>query len=100
MVFAADHGEAFGENGQYGHARNVLTSVLWVPLVIRFPFRLRPIRVDVQVRNLDIAPTLLDIAGLPIPASFEGRSLLTLVSNGTPDWCPEGRSDVVFDLLV
>jgi arylsulfatase A-like enzyme len=85
MVFAADHGEAFGENGQYGHARNVLTSVLWVPLVIRFPFRLRPIRVDVQVRNLDIAPTLLDIAGLPIPASFEGRSLLTLVRSGTPE---------------
>jgi arylsulfatase A-like enzyme len=82
MVFTADHGEAFGENGQYGHARNVLTSVLWVPLVIRFPFRLTPIRVDVQVRTLDIAPTLLDIAGAPIPASFEGRSLFTLLSSG------------------
>jgi len=81
MVFASDHGEAFGENGKQGHARNVLTPVLWVPLVIRFPFPVRPaVRVAGQVPNLDIAPTLLDIAGIPVPASFEGRSLLPLVT--------------------
>ena len=37
-------------------------------------------RVATQVRNLDIAPTLLELAGVPVPASFEGASLLPLVT--------------------
>jgi arylsulfatase A-like enzyme len=85
ILFTSDHGEAFGENGSYGHARNVLTPVLWVPLVIRFPFPMEPIRCVAQVRNLDIAPTLLEIAGLPVPRSFEGQSLLPLVTGGRAD---------------
>jgi arylsulfatase A-like enzyme len=79
IVFASDHGEAFGENGKQGHARNVLTATLWTPLVIRFPFPIEPVRVRSQVRNLDIAPTLLELAGIPAPDGFEGRSLLPLV---------------------
>jgi arylsulfatase A-like enzyme len=83
IVFASDHGEAFGENGKTGHARNVLTPVLWVPLVMRFPFALDPpLRVATQVRNVDIAPTLLELAGVPAPESFEGSSLLPLLSDG------------------
>jgi len=78
-IFASDHGEAFGENQSFGHARNVFTPVLNVPLVIRFPFRLEPRRIRAQVRNLDIAPTILEIAGAPVPKSFEGSSLLPLL---------------------
>ena len=85
LVFASDHGETFGENGIHGHARNVLTPVLWVPLVIRFPFRVEPIRVTGQVRNVDIAPTLLEIAGIPIPPRFEGASLLPLLTAAASD---------------
>ncbi len=81
IVFASDHGEAFGENGKIGHARNVLTPVLWVPLVIRFPFAVDPpVRVATQVRNVDLAPTLLELAGVPVPDSFEGSSLLPLLA--------------------
>ncbi len=79
MVLASDHGETFGENGFHGHARNVLSAVLHVPLVIRLPFAVEPIRVAAQVRNLDIAPTLLDLAGLPVPETLEGRSLVPLI---------------------
>ena len=67
-------------NGQYGHARNVLTAVVSVPLIIRPPFATAPIRVASQVRNLDIAPTLLDAAGIEVPETFEGRSLWPLVA--------------------
>ncbi len=81
IVFGADHGDTFGEHGIHGHARNVLTPVVSVPLVIRLPFRVEPpARVATQVRNLDLAPTLLDLAGIAIPASFEGLSLLPLVT--------------------
>ena len=79
MVFASDHGETFGENGRHGHARNVLTAVLSVPLLMRLPFAVEPLRVSAQVRNLDIGPTLLELAGVEPPPSFEGRSLLPLL---------------------
>ncbi len=87
IVLGSDHGEAFGENGQYGHARNVLTAVVSVPLIIRPPFATAPIRVASQVRNIDIAPTLLDAAGIEVPEPFEGRSLWPLVAEAG-----EGRS--------
>jgi arylsulfatase A-like enzyme len=80
-IFASDHGEAFGENQCRGHAHNVFTPVLWVPLVIRFPFAVEALRIRTQVRNLDIAPTVLDLAGVTIPASFEGDSLLPLLDS-------------------
>jgi arylsulfatase A-like enzyme len=78
LVLASDHGETFGEHGVNGHARNVLTPVVSVPLVVRLPFPIAPIRVTAQVRNLDLAPTLLALAGLPPAPSFEGRSLLPM----------------------
>jgi arylsulfatase A-like enzyme len=81
IVFGSDHGETFGEHGVHGHARNVLTPVVWVPLVIRLPFRVEPpVRVAVQVRNVDVAPTLLDLAGIATPDGFEGRSLVPLMT--------------------
>jgi arylsulfatase A-like enzyme len=85
MVLAADHGETFGEHGVHGHARNVLTPVVWVPLVFRLPFRVEPVRVATQVRNVDLAPTLLDLVGIPAPAGFEGRSLVPLLTGAATE---------------
>jgi arylsulfatase A-like enzyme len=81
IVFAADHGETFGEHGVHGHARNVLTPVVWVPLVFRFPFPVEPaVGVAAQVRNVDVAPTLLELAGAAVPDGFEGTSLVPLMA--------------------
>lgn len=80
LIFTADHGETFGEHGVHGHARNVLTPVVWVPLVFRFPFPLEPLRVPAQVRSVDVAPTILELVGAPIPARFEGESLVPLMT--------------------
>ena len=86
LILASDHAEAFGENGAFGHARNVFTPVLHVPLVLRLPFASAPARIATQVRNLDVAPTLLDLAGLPASPDFEGESLLPLLAApGAPD---------------
>jgi arylsulfatase A-like enzyme len=79
MVLGSDHGETFGENGKVGHAKNVLSAVLHVPLVVRMPVAMTPVRVSTQVRNLDIAPTLLDLLHVPVPESFEGRSLVPAI---------------------
>jgi arylsulfatase A-like enzyme len=85
VVFGSDHGETFGEHGVHGHARDVLTSVLHVPLVIRLPFPVDGVRVETQVRNLDLAPTLLELAGLPVPDTFEGDSLVGLLTSATAE---------------
>ena len=85
IILTSDHGETFGEHGVHGHARNVLTPVVWVPLVMRLPFATEPIRVQSQVRGVDLAPTLLDVAGLPVPEAFEGESLLPLITGEAPE---------------
>jgi arylsulfatase A-like enzyme len=85
LVLASDHGEAFGENQAHGHAINVFSPVLRVPLVVRLPFDVPARRVRTQVRNLDIAPSLLDLAGVPIPEGFEGASVVPLMSGLEPE---------------
>ena len=84
ILFASDHGEAFGEHGKHGHARNALTTTLRTPLVMRLPFPIAPLRIATQVRNVDIAPTLLELAGVAAPEVFEGRSLLPLLTAEEP----------------
>ena len=89
VAFGSDHGETFGENGKFGHARNVLSAALRVPLVLRLPRPILPVRVSAPVRNLDLAPTLLDLLGVPVPERFEGESLVPRIV-GTGDG---GESD-------
>jgi len=80
IVIASDHGEAFREHGTEGHARNLYREVTDVPLLISPPFNLdRPIVVEDMVRNIDIVPTLLDLAGLPPLSDADGISLLPLI---------------------
>lgn len=80
IVIASDHGEEFMEHGSEGHARNLYREVTNVPLVISPPFNLeRPIVVEERVRNIDVVPTLLDLAGLPPIPGADGISLLPLI---------------------
>lgn len=77
VVIASDHGEAFGERGFEGHARQVYRESTEVPLIFSFPFRLEPgAVVDVRTRNIDIWPTILDLLGLPAIEGADGRSLV------------------------
>lgn len=69
MVVTADHGEAFGEHGFYGHMIGIHREVLQVPLVVvgpQVPIR----RVDEPVSSLRIHDTVLMLAGLPGPDSL------------------------------
>jgi arylsulfatase A-like enzyme len=80
VVVASDHGEAFGEHGFEGHARNVYGEVTHVPLVVALPFRFeRPLFVDARTENVDIWPTLYELFGLPPLQDADGVSLVPLV---------------------
>ncbi len=75
IVLAADHGEAFGEHGREGHARDVYGEVTTTPLIVSFPFRLEPgVVVETPTENVDVWPTLLDLLGLPPLDDADGRS--------------------------
>ena len=87
VVITSDHGDSLGENGHLGHARSLHTPELLVPLWIHTPSDTEP---TIPNRNPvfqdDIAPTILDYIGLPIPESWTGISLLQ--NNSTPRWLP------------
>lgn len=77
VVIASDHGEAFLEHGLEGHARNLYSEVVNVPLVIALPFRLDPgIVVKERALNVDVWPTVLDLLGMPSLPSPDGVSLV------------------------
>jgi arylsulfatase A-like enzyme len=83
FVLTADHGEEFMEHGFARHGRTLYDALLHVPLIVRLPGRRHPgERVAGSVSNLDLAPTLMDYAGLPRPASFVGRSLRSVIETG------------------
>jgi arylsulfatase A-like enzyme len=86
IVIAADHGEGFFEHGAEGHARSLYREVQNVPLIIVPPLRLdEGIVVDEKVANIDIWPTVLDLAGLPPMPGAEGQSLLPLIRGQAGD---------------
>jgi arylsulfatase A-like enzyme len=77
IVLTSDHGEEFGEHGGVGwHGHTLYEELLRIPLVIKLPGNAHAgTRVSSSVRSLDIAPTILDYAGLPVPDDFQGVSL-------------------------
>ena len=86
IIFTSDHGEEFGEHGWVGwHSHTLYDELLLVPLIVKLPRSAHAGEsVDVQVRSIDIAPTILDLLGIDIPETFEGDSLLSLVDAWTP----------------
>ena len=77
VIVTADHGEALFEHGQVGHEPALYDELLRVPLLIRPPGGIdgEGKRVDTQVRHIDVAPTVLDYAGVAFPEAYLGRSL-------------------------
>lgn len=65
VIISADHGEAHGERGHEGHARNVYPENTEVPWILVFPFRLEPgVVIRQRTANVDVWPTVLDLLGL------------------------------------
>ena len=81
IVITSDHGEELGENhpqlfyGEHGH--NVSEELIRVPLILRMPGELQPgLEVDDPVELVDVAPTILELLRLPVPAGLQGQSLV------------------------
>jgi arylsulfatase A-like enzyme len=90
FVLVSDHGEEFMEHRSVGHAHTVYEELLRIPLILRLPGALPAgLRLDVGAQLIDLAPTILDLIGEPIPEWMEGRSLLPFIE--APDREPPLR---------
>lgn len=79
IIVSADHGESFS-HGYVGHNGSLLyESLIHIPLIIKLPGHEESRMVDMPVEQIDIAPTILDLAKIPLPDWMEGRSLLPLI---------------------
>ncbi len=79
VILTSDHGEGLGDNDVYYDHHGLYDWDIRVPLIMRFPQRLpKGARVDALVQQTDIVPTILEIAGIPIPEYISGRSLLSI----------------------
>lgn len=102
ILFMSDHGETLGDHGLIQKGARFYDGLVRVPLILCWPNGVSPgLRSDALVELTDIAPTLLDAAGLAVPPDMQGRSLLPILS-GKSD--PAHHRDVVrceyFDALA
>jgi arylsulfatase A-like enzyme len=75
VVITADHGEELADHGRMGHGFTLYNEVIHVPLMILTPERRRRTDIRDVVSLVDVAPTILDLAGMAAPPLFEGHSL-------------------------
>lgn len=87
VVFTSDHGEWLGEHGRYGKGYPGDDSVSRVPLIVRWPNgQGGGRRESTIVEAVDVLPTLLEGAGIPVSPHLQGESLLPMLrGTATPN---------------
>ena len=86
FIFTSDNGYFWGEHG-LGDKRWAYEESIRDPLLIRYPKLIKAgTTLAPLALNIDLAPTLLDLAGVPIPKSIQGRSLLPLFKDANAPW--------------
>ena len=87
VVYTSDNGFFLGEHGLYDK-RLMYEPSIRVPMLLRFPARIGSGMVDRthMALNIDVAPTLLELAGVPVPQGMHGRSLVPVIGSPSAPW--------------
>jgi arylsulfatase A-like enzyme len=86
VVFIADHGESLSEHGIYFEHHGLYECTIRVPMIVRWPGVVPAgVRLPQMLHMNDLAPTLLEAAGLPTPRAMEGRSFWKLLTGQAGD---------------
>ena len=104
VVVTSDHGFWYGEHGLSNERRLSYEEALRIPMMMRYPGRVAAgSRPGQMVVSLDIAPTMLELAGETPPDSLHGRSLVPILAGESPEWrssfLGEYYSDTVFERM-
>ena len=105
VIYTSDNGHYLGEHGLFDK-RSAYDESLRIPFLVRFPKLGNEARgrvVDEPILNIDLAPTLLDYAGVPIPKEMQGRSWRPLAEGKKPNdwrktWFYEYFADTIFQV--
>ncbi|MCI0486328.1 MAG: sulfatase [Blastocatellia bacterium] len=105
IVFTSDNGYFYGEHGLSVERRLAYEEAIRMPLLVRYPQAIKAGTVrDEFALNIDLAPTLLSMAGIPVPDNMQGRSLAPLLKGAKVKWRDsfliEYYSDRVFPHIV
>lgn len=97
VIFTSDHGDLQGAHGFMGKSVQAFyDEVIRVPLIFRYPPAIRAGQVlDMSANSVDLMPTILDYAEMPIPKTVQGRSLRpildgTVKPDDRPAFCERG----------
>ncbi len=105
LVLASDNGYFYGEHGLSVERRLAYEESIRMPLLVRYHKRIKPGTVRNEFAlNIDLAPTLLELAGVAAPGTMQGRSLVPLLNGKRPAWrnsfLIEYYSDKVFPRMA
>lgn len=89
VVFMSDHGELLGDHGLMYKGCRFFEGLVHVPMIMAGPGVAVGRRSDALVELVDIAPTLLEMAGEPVPKRMQGKSLVSHLAGG-----PDGHAAV------
>jgi choline-sulfatase len=79
IMIASDHGQSLGAHGEETHGVFLYDETVHVPLLLKFPQNQNAgKRVTARARLVDVAPTILEIAGVSVPSQMQGQSLLRI----------------------
>ncbi len=94
VVYTSDNGFFLGEHGLFDK-RLMYEPSIRVPLAIRYPARFAAATVDRthMVLNVDVMPTILQLAGIPVPPNLHGRSAVPLLEGADVPW----RDDFLYE---
>jgi arylsulfatase A-like enzyme/tetratricopeptide (TPR) repeat protein len=79
IIVLSDHGEGLGDHGEQEHGLFLYQETTRIPLIVKPAGSRSGRRVAAPVQQIDLAPTLLDLVGVPKPANLQGRSLTPLL---------------------
>lgn len=79
VLLTADHGEEFGEHDTARHGHSLYEQILQIPMILRTASGGTASRISADVSNVDIVPTILELAGVGAPRDLTGVSLKGLV---------------------
>jgi N-acetylglucosamine-6-sulfatase len=87
VVFTSDHGYFYGEHGLNDERRLAYEETIRIPLIIRYPrLAVAGSTPSEMALSIDLAPTLLEMAGLQPDAGVQGRSLVPVLKQDAREW--------------
>jgi len=88
IIVSGDHGDSFGEHGQYADHGIANEAVHNIPMIVRWPGLTKQGSCDRLVYGLDLGPTLCELLGFPTPPGWDGRSFAPVLRGEEFDGWP------------